>query len=194
MTPLRLLSRSIQQAPALPPSSPSCCSAALICSPPPSTHLIPPSLHLGAPFVLLICFPPISSLHVIQGGLYLTRGAASLKGRGGCHDDNGLVAVPICSATVLMASTSDLFSLLYIQNPISRAICFSSPYHHCQGFYWFPPPPWSDILATGISETHFHTKMFPQTTALMVLTSKTYGFIVSLYQKSQISQFVFNIM
>lgn len=91
-------------------------------SPPPSflKHLIPPSLDLEAPFVLLIVFFSFlfhtSLLHIASGNLvYLMWGSRHW----GCHDDGRAstaliravrpVAVLIWSGAAFMASTSHCF-------------------------------------------------------------------------------------
>lgn len=102
----------------LPPSSlPPSCNPSI---PRPSCALCPSHLLPPTPLVYSCILIPL-----IQGGLvYLMRGPSTrIPGvammTAAMGERLGLVAMPICSCAVLMASTSALFSLLYIQHPIS---------------------------------------------------------------------------
>ena len=119
-------------------------------------HVIPPSPDPGAPLVLLLSSPSARLLpHLIRGGLvYLMQGpgtrvpgvAMETAAKG---ERPGLVAMPICSRTVLMASTCGLFSLSYSRHPSPEpsALLFITTMAA-------PPAPPTEIAATGFSETH----------------------------------------
>lgn len=123
-----------QQARALPPSSfffqfffcsPSLIFPVLLRLPPSSlTHLIPPSPDLEAPFVLLICFSPVSSA-CHSGQPCLPDAGALGSHRRGCHDNGGHAECGRagCRADMKWHSPDglhfSLFSLLHILIPIS---------------------------------------------------------------------------
>lgn len=88
------------------------------------THLIPPSPDLEAPFVLLICFSPVSSA-CHSGQPCLPDAGALGSHRRGCHDNGGHAECGRagCRADVKWHSPDglhfSLFSLLHILSPIS---------------------------------------------------------------------------
>lgn len=137
--------------------------------PPSLTHLILLSLDLEAPFVLLICFSPVSSARCSGQPCLPDVGLSSpaLSWQWACERGLRQSCRPSCCADLKGHSLDghhlSLFSYLCIfVIPVSWTICCSSPYHHhhhslhCLSC---SPEIWAMGLFTGIIQTGDQSNM-----------------------------------